>query len=196
MSNKVNKVNEEIKAKIKSINQNKVLVDELTGVSGTNKGNLLRWAEGTGLDKHLADNITLKSEGNTNAILKPLPRLQAGQSAQQTHFKKQNGNCPRQCSPNQTKSNLERSLHPTTHSLAKRKRNCSQTEKKRTKIIERYNVGIKSMGPLANKTHEIVLNYKTGEEGSKWKTNAAKDTNDKKKKNTPPPRPRIKKNNN
>ena len=59
--------------------------------------------------------------------------------------------------------------------------------KKRTKIIERYNVGIKSMGPLANKTHEIVLNYKTGEEGSKWKTNAAKDTNDKKKKNTPPP---------
>ena len=69
----------------------------------------------------------------------------------------------------------------------RREKEIARKRKKRTKIIERYNVGIKSMGPLANKTHEIVLNYKTGEEGSKWKTNAAKDTNDKKKKNTPPP---------
>ena len=39
-------------------------------MSGPNKGHLLRWAKGTGLDKHLADIILLKAEGNTNAILK------------------------------------------------------------------------------------------------------------------------------
>ena len=81
LTNKVNKENDEIKTQIKSITQNKVLeeaskalyvhnVDELTGVSRPNKGHLLRWAEETGLDKHLADIITLKSEGKTNAILK------------------------------------------------------------------------------------------------------------------------------
>ena len=122
LSNKVNKENDEIKAQIKSVSQNNVLeevckalyvhnADALTGVIGPNKGNLLRWAEGTGLGKHLADIMTFKR--HIQSLFHVCNFKTEGWAGQRTQGEK-TGNCPCRCHPNQTKTNLDRSLHPTT----------------------------------------------------------------------------------
>ena len=211
LTNKVNKENDEIKTQIKSITQNKVLeeaskalyvhnVDELTGVSRPNKGHLLRWAEETGLDKHLADIITLKSEGKTNAILKApstfaTSKLRDGLAKLRNQHiannKRESGRAaaaaeaiPAKGKP--TWIGIEAYI-PPEFGEEKKKLLTHGKKLKENKNCERYNVGIKATGPLSNKTYEVVLNYKTSEEGSKWNSIATKDINNEKKRKTTPP---------
>ena len=217
LTNKVNKENDEIKTQIKSITQNKVLeeaskalyvhnVDELTGVSRPNKGHLLRWAEETGLDKHLADIITLKSEGKTNAILKApstfaTSKLRDGLAKLRNQHiannKRESGRAPAAAAadtiPAKRKPTWIEAYIPPEFGEEKKKLLTHGKKLKENKNCERYNVGIKATGPLSNKTYEVVLNYKTSEEGSKWNSIATKDiNNEKKRKNHAPARTRFK----
>ena len=209
LTNKVNKENDEIKTQIKSITQNKVLeeaskalyvhnVDELTGVSRPNKGHLLRWAEETGLDKHLADIITLKSEGKTNAILKApstfaTSKLRDGLAKLRNQHiannKRESGRAAAaaEAIPAKGKPTWIEAYIPPEFGEEKKKLLTHGKKLKENKNCERYNVGIKATGPLSNKTYEVVLNYKTSEEGSKWNSIATKDINNEKKRKTTPP---------
>ena len=209
LTNKVNKENDEIKTQIKSITQNKVLeeaskalyvhnVDELTGVSRPNKGHLLRWAEETGLDKHLADIITLKSEGKTNAILKApstfaTSKLRDGLAKLRNQHiannKLESGRTATVADaiPAKRKPTWIEAYIPPEFGEEKKKLLTHGKKLKENKNCERYNVGIKATGPLSNKTYEVVLNYKTSEEGSKWNSIATKDINNEKKRKTTPP---------
>ena len=227
LTNKVNQENAEIKANIKNISQNNILedaskalyvhnVDELTGVTGPNKGKMLRWAEEAGLDKHLSDIITLKSEGKTNAVLKA-PSILATSKLRDglakvcnqhiANNKLENGRtaaaaaaatsyataaassaaAAAEAIPAKRKPTWIEAYIPPQFGDEKKKLLVHGKKLKQSGKIQRYNVGIKASGPISNRTFEIVLNFKTSEEGSKWKSIASKDINNEKKRKTTPP---------